>query len=101
MSAYAKGYDGQINGCMFCLKLKTHWKLIILFGIKSALILKKNFIANLSITKSLNTKVKSYCDQATNLHDKEILEYLGKGKDIRHITDDFQSCSDSEESDEE
>ena len=45
--------------------------------------------------------MKCYCDVATNLHDKEIFKYLGKEKDIRHITDDFQSFSYSEESDEE
>ena len=47
--------------------------LIILFRIKSALILKKNLIANLSTIKIfLKTKTKPYGDEATDFHDKEI-----------------------------
>ena len=45
----------------------------ILFGIKSVLILKKNLIANLStIKKILKTKIKSYGDEATDFHDREM-----------------------------
>ena len=29
-------------------------------------------IANLSIIKILKTKIKFYCDEATNFHDKEV-----------------------------
>ena len=37
------------------------------------MILKKNSIANLLRIKNfLKTKIKSYCDKATNFHDKEI-----------------------------
>ena len=46
----------------------TFWKNRILFVIKSALILKKNLIANL-INK---TKTKFYCDEATDLHSKKM-----------------------------
>ena len=45
------------------------------FWIKSALILKKNLIENLSTIKkkkNLKTKIKSYGDKATDFHDKEI-----------------------------
>ena len=46
------------------------------FWIKSALILKKNLIENLSTIKKkkkfLKTKIKSYGDKATDFHDKEI-----------------------------
>ena len=37
----------KLNGCIFWLKMRAYWKKIILFGTKSALILKKNLIANL------------------------------------------------------
>ena len=47
------------------------WK-NILFGRKSALILEKNLIVNLSITKKiLKTKIKS-CIKATDFLDKEM-----------------------------
>ena len=63
----------KLNGCNFWLKMMTYWRDIILFEIKSALILKKNFIANLPITKFLlKTKINSSRDEATDLHDKEI-----------------------------
>ena len=46
---------------------------IILFGIKSAAISKKNLISNLYTIKIfLKTKVKSHGDEATDFHDKEI-----------------------------
>ena len=48
-------------------------KNVILFEIKPALILKENSIANLSaLKKLLKTKIKSYGDEATVFHDKEI-----------------------------
>ena len=56
----------KLNGCTFLLKMMTYWKNIILFGIKSALILKKNFIGHLSTMK------KSYGDDAIDFHDKKI-----------------------------
>ena len=50
-----------------------YWKNMILLGLKSVLILKKNLIANLStIKKNSEIKTKSYCDKATGFHDKEI-----------------------------
>ena len=55
--------------------MMTYWKNILLFGIKSALILKTNLIANLSKRKKkLKTEIKSYSDEATGFHDKEIPE---------------------------
>ena len=46
---------------------------LILFGIKSALTLKKNLIVNLSITKKkLKTKIQSYGDEAKDFHNKEV-----------------------------
>ena len=47
--------------------------IIIIFGIKSAVISKKNLIANLYTIKNfLKTKIKSHDDEATDFHDKEI-----------------------------
>ena len=50
----------------------TYWKSIILFEIKLALILKKKLVANLFTKIFLKTKIKSYGDEATDFHDKEI-----------------------------
>ena len=50
--------------------MMTLWKIIILFGIKSALILKNNFIANLSIIKDFESQDKIL--KATDFHDTEI-----------------------------
>ena len=53
--------------------MMTFWKNIILFGIKSALILKKNLIANLfEIKKKEIEKKKTYSDETTEFHDKEM-----------------------------
>ena len=50
----------------------THFKSLILFGIKSAQILKRNLIVNYLQEKLLITKVKSYGDEATDFHNKEM-----------------------------
>ena len=41
----------KLNKSIFFIKMMTYWKNIILFGIKSGLILKNNLIASLSIMK--------------------------------------------------
>ena len=56
----------KLNGCIFWLKTIFYRKNIILFGIKSPLILKKNFIASMSKIKKLKTKIKSYEDEVTD-----------------------------------
>ena len=51
----------------------TYWKNIILFEIKLALILKKEFNSKpVYNKKNLKTKNKSYGDEATDFHDNEI-----------------------------
>ena len=50
-SAYAKRYAGQTIWMYFVIEDDDLLKNIILFGIKSVLILKKNLIANLSMIK--------------------------------------------------
>ena len=53
--------------------MMTFWKNIILFGIKSALILKKNLIANLFEIKKKKLKKKNTdSDETTEFHDKEM-----------------------------
>ena len=53
--------------------MMTYWKNIIQFGLKSALMLKKNLIVNLLTTKTfLKTKIKSYNDEARDFNDKEM-----------------------------
>ena len=47
---------------------------VIPIGIKSALILKWNLIASLSLIKCLKTKIKSYGDEVTDFYNKEILK---------------------------
>ena len=61
----------RLYKCIFWLKIVTYWKNIILFEIKSALILIKNLIANLSTIKN-SWKPKSYNGEATDFHDKEM-----------------------------
>ena len=48
MSGYVKGYGGQTKWMYFLIEDHDLLKSIILFGIKSALILKINLIANLT-----------------------------------------------------
>ena len=51
----------------------TYWKNIILFEIKSALILKKNLIANLFTKKIfLKIKIRSFGDEVPDFYKKEI-----------------------------
>ena len=45
----------------------------MLFGIKSAIVWKKNLIVNLFTIKHFKyNKIKSYNDQVTDFHDKEV-----------------------------
>ena len=48
----------KLNGCIFWLKTIFYRKNIILFGIKSPLILKKNFIASMSKIKKIENQNK-------------------------------------------
>ena len=53
--------------------MTTFWKNIILFGIKSALILKNNLIVNLSIVqKFLKIKIKYCRDEVRDFYNKTI-----------------------------
>ena len=54
----------------------TYYKYILLFGIKLTLILKKNFIPNLSTIKSLwKPKLKTYVDKVTDFFIKKFLRW--------------------------
>ena len=74
MMAYVKRHDGQIK-CMYSMIediYTTVWD-IILFEIKSALILKKNLIANLFTMKIfLKIKIRSFGDEVPDFCKKEI-----------------------------
>ena len=61
------------NGCIFWLKMMAYWKNIVLFGIKSALTLKRNLIESLSmiILFLKKTKIKPCGNEVTDFHDKE------------------------------
>ena len=61
----------RLNECIFKLKMMSYWKNIKLFGLKSALISKKNLIASLSAIPIYNTCLHG--DKVTNFSDKEIL----------------------------
>ena len=52
-SAYVKSYDGKTKWIYFLLKMMTFQKNIILFGIKSVLVPKRNSITSLSIIKNI------------------------------------------------
>ena len=52
VSAYFKSYDGYTNWMHFLIEGDDLLKNIMLFGIKSVLILKRNLIASLSTIKS-------------------------------------------------
>ena len=59
----------KLNGCIFWLIMMIYLKTIKLFGIKSALILKKNWISSLSTKKHF---WKSRGDEVSYFYDKEI-----------------------------
>ena len=51
MNTYVKSYDGQTKWIYILINNDKLLKNIMLFGIKSVLVLKKNLIVNLSIIK--------------------------------------------------
>ena len=62
---------GKLNGCIFQLKMMTYQKNIILFGIKSALICKKEFDSETVHNKEfLKTKIKSHGDEVIDFYEK-------------------------------
>ena len=67
-SAYVESYDGQTKWVYFLMM--AFCKNMILFGTKSAQILKKNSIARLSPKHILKIKMKS--DKAIDFNDKGI-----------------------------
>ena len=76
-SAYIKSYDSQTRTNIrtsLCLSdMMTFWKNIKLFGIKSALISKKEFYSNPVYNKNfLKIKIKSRGDEVGDFHNKEI-----------------------------
>ena len=76
-----KKYYGQTKWMNFLIEDDDILGKNMLFGIKSALILKKNSIANLSIIIFfLNTNIKAYIDKATitNLSIITSFEYKNK-----------------------
>ena len=71
VSAYVKSYDGETKWMYFWLKIITNYKNIILLGIKSALILKKEFEIELVYHKNfLKTKIKYHGDKVSDCYDK-------------------------------
>ena len=71
--AHVQSYDGQTKWIyFFWLKMMTYWKNIILFGIKSVLIFK--WIDSEPVYNKIffQIKIKSYCDETTDCHKKEI-----------------------------
>ena len=69
-------YDGQTKWIYFLIEDDDLLENIILFGIKSVLISKKNLKAGLSMIKLfLRTKIKSYGNEATDFYDKKFLRW--------------------------
>ena len=74
--SYVKVVMIKLNEYIFWLTMITYYKYILLFGIKLALILKKNFIPNLSTIKSLwKPKLKTYGDKVTDFFIKKFLRW--------------------------
>ena len=71
--SYIKSYDGQTRWIYFLIEDDNLLKKIILFGIKSVLILKKEFHSKpVYNEKILKTKIRSYGDEVTDFYNKEI-----------------------------
>ena len=65
----------KLNGCIFWLNMITYGKNIILFGIKSALILKKKKGSDSKPVYHkhfLKSQIKSYGDEPSDFQDKQI-----------------------------
>ena len=58
---------------------------MMLFGIKSMLILEKEFASKHVAIEKSNTKIKSYRDETTDFHNKEIEKEM-----ISHITEGIE-----------
>ena len=70
-----KSYDGKAKWIYFLIGDYEILKNTIIFDIKSALMLRKNWIANLSTTEHFfKAKIKSYGDEPTNFHDRDKLQ---------------------------
>ena len=82
-SAYVKSYDGQTKWIYFWLRMMTYQKNIILFGIKSVLISKKNLISALTLVKQVHQKSelvynKIYLKTKVKSHGNEVVEFYDK-----------------------
>ena len=72
-SAYLESMMVTLNRCIFWLKMMPYWRNIIVFRIKSALILIFWFDNELVYYKNvLKTKIKSYEGETTDFYGKEI-----------------------------
>ena len=80
---------GKPNGYIFFLKMMNCYKNIVLFEIKSALTKKKEFIASLSTTKNLKTKIKPQGNEVIDFYDKQI----PKVDSNQFSSSQFRSCS--------
>ena len=82
-SAYVKSYDGQTKWIYFWLRMMTYQKNIILFGIKSVPISKKNLISALTLIKQVHQKSelvynKIYLKTKVKSHGNEVVEFYDK-----------------------
>ena len=82
-SAYVKSYDGQTKWIYFWLRMMTYQKNIILFGIKSVPISKKNLISALTLVKQVHQKSelvynKIYLKTKVKSHGNEVVEFYDK-----------------------
>ena len=65
----------KLNGCYFWLKIRNCWKYIIIFEIKSIIILKKEFdCESIYNKKTLKTKIRSGGDEAKDFYTRKISE---------------------------
>ena len=72
-SAYVKSYDGQMD-VFFWLKIMNYYENIILFGVKSVLIYKKEFDSEPIYNKGfVKTKIKYHGNEITDFYDKNVL----------------------------
>ena len=71
-SAYVKSYDGQTKWMCFLIVHDDLLKNVKLFGIKSALISKKNLILSLPTNRIFNKQNKSHGNDVTDFYNKEI-----------------------------
>ena len=61
----------KLNGYVFCLKMITYWKNILLFWINSAAILKKDFDSKPVYNKKVfENQIKFYGNETINFHEE-------------------------------